>query len=88
VLDDCENNLLNEDVLFTVPMAIPETETRVGISEDSNSLEARLRQIYPVFLHPENNVRSFQDLAGRPRGPEVTRRIRSSCIARHDSICA
>ncbi|KAF4635409.1 hypothetical protein G7Y89_g2687 [Cudoniella acicularis] len=62
VLDDGENNLLNDDDLFAVPRAIPETEAGVGISEDSIDLEARLRQIYPVFLHPENNMRSLQDL--------------------------
>lgn len=62
VLYHGENNSPNDDGLFAVPRAIPETEAGVGISEDSTVLEARLRQIYPVFLHPENDMQSLQDL--------------------------
>jgi len=62
VLDNGENNLLDDDGLFIVPRTAPDIEAAVGISEDSMGLEARLRQIYPVFLHPENNIRSLQDL--------------------------
>jgi hypothetical protein len=54
--------LLNDDDLFTLPRAIPEIEVEVRISKDSTSLEARLRQNYPVFLYPENSMRSLQDL--------------------------
>ncbi|KAE9367113.1 hypothetical protein N431DRAFT_418245 [Stipitochalara longipes BDJ] len=59
---DRENKSLNDDELFAVPGAIPETEAGIGMSEDSIGLEARLRQIYPVFIHPENDMRSLQDL--------------------------
>lgn len=62
MLDDCENNLLNDYDLLAVPRAMPETEAGVGRSKDSIGLEARLRQIYPSFLHPENNMRSLQEL--------------------------
>jgi hypothetical protein len=57
---------LNDDDLVTVPRAIletiPETEAIVGISQNSFGLESRLRQLYPVFLHPENHKGSIQDL--------------------------
>ena len=62
VLYNGETNSLNNDGLFAVPRAIPETEPGVGTSEDLIGVEARLRQIYPVFLHPENNARTLQDL--------------------------
>jgi hypothetical protein len=62
VLNDGENDLQNDDDLFTVPRAISETELGVTISRDSVSLEARLRQDYPVFLYPENSTLSPQDL--------------------------
>jgi hypothetical protein len=62
MLHDRENDLPNDDDLFTVQRAILETEVGVGISKNSNSLEACLRQNYPVFLYPENSMRSLQDL--------------------------
>jgi hypothetical protein len=45
----------------TVPRNIQENEVRVTISKEP-SLETRLRQNYPVFLYPENSMRSIQDL--------------------------
>lgn len=54
-LDSGDNNLLNDDGAL-------ETEVVNGIPEDRRSLEARLRQLYPVFLHPENDTQSLQEL--------------------------
>lgn len=62
VPDDGGNNLPNYDNLFTAPRAITVTEPGVRMSEDSTGLEARLRQLYPVFLHPENHLLSLQEL--------------------------
>jgi hypothetical protein len=61
VLHNDEKNSSNDNLL-AAPRAIPEAEAGFGISEDSLGLEARLRQIYPVFLHPENIMRSLQEL--------------------------
>jgi hypothetical protein len=58
VPQDGENDLINYDGLSTAPRAIPEAEVGVTISKDSSSLETRLRQNYPVFLYPENSMRS------------------------------
>lgn len=62
MLDDGENKLLSDNDLIPAPRAILGTEVGVAISENSIALEARLRQIYPVFLHPENAMRTLQDL--------------------------
>ncbi|KAI1370470.1 hypothetical protein F4677DRAFT_457842 [Hypoxylon crocopeplum] len=62
VLEDSGYNLPKDDDPLAVPRTIPETEAGIGKSEESVDLESRLRQIYPVFLHPENHMRSLQDL--------------------------
>lgn len=67
VLNDGENDMPSEeeddDGLLGMSRAIPETEAGVRISENSiDSVEARVRQRYPTFLHPENTIRSLHDL--------------------------
>jgi hypothetical protein len=62
VLNDCEDNLEKDKNLFEVPKAIRKTEVVLGNPEDTTILEARLRKIYPVFLHPESHEQSFQEL--------------------------
>jgi len=62
VLENGESNSLNNNDLVVVLGTMPETEAGVETSEAPTGLEARLRQIYPVFLHPENAVQSIQTL--------------------------
>ncbi|KAH8880909.1 hypothetical protein GQ53DRAFT_521419 [Thozetella sp. PMI_491] len=55
-------SLSNDDDLSSAPWSLLETESDSRISHNTIGLEARLRHLYPAFVHPENAPRTLQDL--------------------------
>jgi hypothetical protein len=61
-LCDEQSNSTNAEDQSEVTKATPQSSRGVVTFDSSTGIESRLRQLYPVFLHPENIMRVQQEI--------------------------